>query len=239
MRAVVPLLLCVSAGGRLPADKVMQGLLDQSRIVGDKRALAIVSRMADYIEVRVNKQIASRKLSHHWETLNMEFGGMNDVLWQLAAETGNARHRALASLFDKPCVLGTLAAKQDALVGIHANTQFPIVIGGQSRFELTGESELRDAAVHFFELIRDTRSFATGGSTHGEIWGAPLALGHTLGRTPVGTEHVESCTSHNMLKVVAKLLEWDGDLQYSDFYESLLLNGVLGTQRGTETGAML
>eukprot|EP00966_Prymnesium_polylepis_P027669 639586-Prymnesium_polylepis.1 len=100
----------------------MQGLLDQNRIAGDKRALAIVSRMADYIEVRVNKQIASRKLSHHWETLNMEFGGMNDVLWQLAAETGNARHRALASLFDKPCVLGTLAAKQDALVGIHANT---------------------------------------------------------------------------------------------------------------------
>ena len=114
-------------------------------------------------------------------------------------------------------------------MGIHANTQFPIVLGGQAvvnlryysllsvticryypllvvlggqaRYETTGEPSLREAARHFFELIRDTRTFATGGSTHGEIWGAPSGLGFTLSRPPVGTEHVESCTSHNMLKV--------------------------------------
>jgi uncharacterized protein len=55
--------------------KVMQGLLDQDRIVGDSRALRIVRRMADVIEVRVTKLIASRKMPHHWETLNMEYGG--------------------------------------------------------------------------------------------------------------------------------------------------------------------
>ena len=44
-----------------------------------------------------------------------------------------------------------------------ANTQFPIVIGGQSRYETTGEPTLREAAVHFFELIRDTRSVSAAG----------------------------------------------------------------------------
>lgn len=92
-----------AAAPQLPP-QVLQGLLDQDRIVGDPRALQIVSRMAEYIEARVHKLIAAQTLSHHWETLNMEYGGINDVLWQLARRTGSARHRALASLFDKVAV---------------------------------------------------------------------------------------------------------------------------------------
>ena len=40
--------------------------------------------------------------SYNFETLNQECGGINDGLWSLAAMTGEPRHRALASLFDKP-----------------------------------------------------------------------------------------------------------------------------------------
>ena len=32
-------------------------------------------------------------LQHHWRTLDMEYGGMNDVLWRLAALSGRADHR--------------------------------------------------------------------------------------------------------------------------------------------------
>ena len=96
--------------------QVLQGLLDQDRIVGDPRALQIVSRMAEYIEVRVHKLIAAQTLSHHWETLNMEYGGINDVLWQLARRTGSARHRALASLFDKVAVTDTDQAHLNAAI---------------------------------------------------------------------------------------------------------------------------
>jgi hypothetical protein len=67
--------------------------------------------------------------------------------------------------------------------------QLPILLGGATRHEVTGEPALRDATAHFFHLIRSTRSFATGGSTHGEVWGTPRQLGGTLGPPPVGTEH--------------------------------------------------
>jgi len=157
----------------------------------------------------------------------------------VAAISGEPRHREVASLFDKPCALGTLAADEDPFVGIHANTNVPILLGGATRHEVTGETGLRLAVSNFFSLIVSTRSFAAGGSTHGEIWGAPLQLGATLGPGPVGTEHQESCVTHNMLKIAAKLLRWSADYQFADFTERALLNSVLGTMRGDEPGALL
>lgn len=61
-------------------------------------------------------------LQHHWRTLDMEYGGMNDVLWRLAALSGRADHRRWASLFDKPCFLAPLGLRHDSLTRMHGNT---------------------------------------------------------------------------------------------------------------------
>ena len=61
-------------------------------------------------------------LQHHWRTLDMEYGGMNDVLWRLAALSGRADHRRWASLFDKPCFLAPLGLHRDSLTRMHGNT---------------------------------------------------------------------------------------------------------------------
>ena len=61
-------------------------------------------------------------LQHHWRTLDMEYGGMNDVLWRLAALSGRADHRRWASLFDKPCFLAPLGLRRDSLTRMHGNT---------------------------------------------------------------------------------------------------------------------
>ena len=58
--------------------------------------------------------------------------------------------------------------------------------------------------------------------------------------TPKAAPVLRSCTAtHNMLKVATNLLRWSGDAKYADWTERALLNSVLGTQRGTEHGAML
>ena len=57
-------------------------------------------------------------------------------------------------------------------------------------------------------------------------------------------EHVESCTTHNMMKLVELLLRasrarggrW---ARYAAWIERALFSGVLGTQRGEEPGAYL
>ena len=66
--------------------------------------------------------------------LDVEFGGMNDVMYRMYRRLGDgtvggtnsnagaAAHLRLARLFDKPRWFEPLAAGRDALAGLHANT---------------------------------------------------------------------------------------------------------------------
>ena len=62
-----------------------QGLLDQYELAGNRVALAIALRLAGYVHRRVQNVLTTASLDQHWESLNKEFGGMNDVLWKLYA----------------------------------------------------------------------------------------------------------------------------------------------------------
>ena len=233
--------------------KVIAGLLNVARLGDAPEAPPKVQRLAegartlavglgDYIERRVQRLIAARSADHHFATLNQECGGINDGLWQLAAITGDARHKAVASLFDKPCLLGPLAGGKDELSGMHGNTALALVIGAAHRFELTGEPPFAAIAARFFDLVDGSRSYVTGGSTHNELWGRPGELGHTLvgGSGGMRFEHVESCTTHNMMRLVEMLLRVSGGgTRYAAWVERALINGVLGTLRGEEPGAYL
>lgn len=61
----------------------MQGLLDQYTVAGNAKALDMVVKMADYFSDRVKNVIQKYSIERHWESLNEETGGMNDVLYQL------------------------------------------------------------------------------------------------------------------------------------------------------------
>ena len=57
--------------------------------------------------------------------LATEFGGMNEVLADLYADTGDARWLALSDKFDHAPIVDPLAEAQDILAGKHGNTQIP------------------------------------------------------------------------------------------------------------------
>ena len=185
---------------------------------------------------RLEAVLLKHGLQHHWRTLDMEYGGMNDVLWRLAALSGRADHRRWASLFDKPCFLAPLGLHHDSLTRMHGNTHVPVAVGALHRHEVTGEPIFRLLAANFLEIVNSSRTLATGGSTHHENWGAPNALGHTLGPPPLGTVHQESCVTHNTLRLALDLFRHTRQPRYAEFAERLQLNGVLGTQRGTQPG---
>ncbi|OEL18635.1 hypothetical protein BAE44_0020347 [Dichanthelium oligosanthes] len=91
--------------------KIMQGLLDQYTVAGNSKALDMVVKMANYFSDRVMNVIQKYSIERHWESLNEETGGMNDVLYQLYTITNDLKHLTLAHLFDKPCFLGLLAVQ--------------------------------------------------------------------------------------------------------------------------------
>ena len=43
-----------------------------------------------------------------------------------------------------------------------------------------------------------------------------------------GTATEETCTQYNILKVARTLFQWTGSSRFSDFYETAILNGIIG-----------
>lgn len=61
----------------------MQGLLDQYTLAGNPKGLEMVVWMTDYFSDRVKKLIQEYSIQRHWEAMNEETGGLNDVMYQL------------------------------------------------------------------------------------------------------------------------------------------------------------
>ncbi|CAL9060475.1 uncharacterized protein LOC103991142 [Musa acuminata AAA Group] len=214
--------------------KILAGLVDQYLHGNNAKALDMAIWMAEYFGNRVIDNIKKRSIAWHWEAMNEETGGMNDVLYTLYTVTNNTKHLVLAHLFDKPCFIGPLAVQADLLSGFHGNTHIPIVVGAQKRYEITGDLLYKEIGMTFMDIVNSSHSYATGGSTVNEHWTEPNRLASFL---LVNTE--ESCTTYNLLKVSRNLLRWTKNMAYADHYERALTNGVLSIQRGTEPGIMI
>lgn len=65
----------------------MAGLLDQYTVAGNSLALKMVTWMAEYFYGRVQNVITKYSIARHYQSLNEETGGMNDVLYKLYSIT--------------------------------------------------------------------------------------------------------------------------------------------------------
>lgn len=72
--------------------QIMAGLLDQYVHVGNEKSLGMLLWMAEYFLHRVETVIHKHTIERHWESLNEEVGGMNDVLYRLFMVTVNGLH---------------------------------------------------------------------------------------------------------------------------------------------------
>ncbi|MCX5054534.1 MULTISPECIES: beta-L-arabinofuranosidase domain-containing protein [unclassified Streptomyces] len=99
--------------------KLFAGLLDAHRYAGSDLALTAVRRLADWWD----QVSAGMDDKTHEAMLRTEFGGMCEVLADLADRTGTHRYAALARRFLDQSLLGPLREHRDVLDGMHANTQ--------------------------------------------------------------------------------------------------------------------
>lgn len=202
--------------------KVMAGLLDTYTLSADPQALETVLGMARWTE-RWVQPLDEAAMA---QVLEREYGGMNELLYNLAAVTGAARWQRLAQRFNRQRLLAPLAAGHDQLQGLHANTTIPQIVGAARGFELTGTPELRAAAANFWQTVAQRRAYCTGGTSNGESWNTPPGvLAHELSGY---TE--ESCVTYNMQKLTRLLFSWSADARLADYYERTLYNGILGVQ---------
>ncbi|HKM17223.1 MAG TPA: beta-L-arabinofuranosidase domain-containing protein, partial [Limnochordia bacterium] len=200
--------------------KIFAGLYDQYIHTGSETALDMLLKLTDWAGERTGKLTDGQMAA----LLNVEFGGMNEVLYNVYAITGDPKHLELAHRFDHRAILDPLASGRDLLAGLHANTQIPKVVGAARRYELTGDPWAHAAAKNFWDLVVLTRSYATGGNSANEHFGPANQLAFTLGNT-----NHETCNTYNMLRLTRHLFQWTGCITYADYYERALLNGILST----------
>jgi len=181
----------------------------------------------------VDTWTASKTPEHMQEILDNEFGGMNEILYNLASATGDDRWAVVGDRFTKTKFFNPLALRKDELRGLHANTHMPEVIGAARRYEISQDSRYRDVAEFFWETVVESRTYATGGSGNKEHWETyPNRLGVELEEA---SDHQECCCAYNMMKLTRHLYTWSGQPKYIDYYERNLFNHRLGTIQ-PETG---
>lgn len=201
--------------------KIMAGLLDTYTLSESNQALDVLRGMARW----TGSWTGPLSQSHMARVLEREYGGMNEVLYNLAAVTGRSQYQSLAHRFDQEIFFAPLAEGRDELDGLHANTNIPKVIGAARRYELAGEERYQNIAGYFWDTVTSRRAYCTGGTSDDEGWHDANALSKQLG----GYTH-ECCCTYNMLKLTRHLFGWTADPAYADYYERALFNGVLGTQ---------
>ena len=202
--------------------KVMAGLRDAHVHAGSDAALPVLRDLAAWVEDAARGCDDER----FQQMLGVEHGGMNEVLADLHALTGDARWLALARRFCHEALLDPLAQGRDPLDDWHANTQIPKVVGFARLHELTGEPRYGRAASYFWGRVADARAFATGGHGDGEHFFPAAQVRRHLG----SAKTMETCGTHNMLKLTRALLLRDPQPAYADWYERALVNGILASQ---------
>ncbi len=207
--------------------KVMAGLRDAYWHRGSQQARGVLLKFADWIDVAC-KDVPDDRFQ---KMLDREHGGMNEVLADVAMIQPDARYQRLAHKFSHRALLDPLAAGRDALDGLHANTQIPKVIGFQRIGELDGDADMKKAARFFWQTVTAHRSYVTGGHGDGEHFFPTDEFAKRLssGKT------METCCTHNMLRLTRALNERDPRVEYLDYFERALFNGILASQ-DPETG---
>ncbi len=156
------------------------------------------------------------------DILNTEYGGMNEMLYNLAGATDDDRWAKAGDRFTKKKFFNPLASRRDELRGLHVNTHIPQVIGAARRYELSGDMRFHDVADYFWYEVVGARTYVTGGTSNGEGWLAqPRQLAAELKRS-VAT--AECCCAYNMMKLTRQLYSWTADPRYFDYYERSMFN---------------
>jgi len=202
--------------------KILAGLVDVAKYEGSADALAVASKLGDWIYSRANGWSSATRSS----VLGMEYGGMNDALYELYKLTNSANHLTAAHIFDETNLFTTTAAGTDTLSGKHANTTIPKFLGALNRYRTLGASEQSyfTAADQFLTIVLKSHTYITGGNSQDEHF-------HAAGMLDQYRDNVnnETCNAYNMSKLGRDLFLVTGDVKYADYYERVHINEILSS----------
>lgn len=125
--------------------KILAGLVSVYEFTKNQQALDVASKLGDWVYSHTSKWTAETQKT----VLNIEYGGMNDALYDLYKFTKNEKHLSAAHSFDEMSLFELLYEKKDILNGKHANTTIPKIKGALNRYLVTNEDYYLQVAKNF------------------------------------------------------------------------------------------
>lgn len=164
--------------------------------------------------------------------LDTEHGGMNEVLADAYAITGQQKYLDVARRFSHRRLLNPLMQRRDILDNMHANTQVPKVIGFERIAELAGDEAYHTAGAYFWDIVTGERSLAFGGNSRREHFPSKEACQDFV----QDIDGPESCNTNNMMKLTEDLHRRNPEARFADYYEVAMFNHILSTQHPEHGG---
>ena len=217
--------------------KILAGIIDVYNLTGYENAKAVASSLGDWVYACASKWDEATQKT----VLGIEYGGMNDCLYELYAITGKDEHALAAHLFDEETLFENVYNDTDNILNNkHANTTIPKFLGALKRYtvldgktvsgETVDASKYLEYAERFWDMVVNKHTYITGGNSEWEHFGLDYVLD-----TERTNCNCETCNTYNMLKLSRLLFCITGDVKYADYYENTFLNAIMSSQN-PETG---
>ena len=202
--------------------KMYAGLRDAWLYCGNEQAKALFLGFCDWA-INLTAGLSDAQME---QMMGNEHGGMNEVLADAYAMTGDAKYLTAARRFSHRRILDPMSQHVDNLDNLHANTQVPKAVGFARIAELGGDENYYEAAGFFWDIVTGERSLAFGGNSRREHFPSKEACTDFIN----DIDGPESCNTFNMLRLTEALHRRNPDARYADFYELALFNHILSTQ---------
>ncbi len=208
--------------------KMYAGLRDAWLYCGNEQAKNLFLKFCDWA-VDITRDLNDGQME---KMLGNEHGGMNEVLADAYAITGEQKYLDCARRFSHRMLLVPLENGKDCLDNMHANTQIPKVIGYQRIAELAHDVQYHNASEYFWEIVTRQRSLALGGNSRREHFPTKENCIDYIN----DIDGPESCNTYNMLKLTENLNRVKPNGMYGDFYETAMFNHILSAQHPQHGG---
>ena len=208
--------------------KMFAGLRDAWVYCGNEKAKNLFIGFCDWAD-DLTAALSDDQME---QMLNNEHGGMNEVIADAYAITGNKKYLVLAQRFSHRRLLTPMSQRQDCLDNMHANTQVPKVVGFERISELSGNEPYHNASLYFWDIVTGERSLAFGGNSRREHFPSREACTDFIN----DIDGPESCNTNNMLKLTEDLHRRNPEARFADYYELATFNHILSSQHPQHGG---
>ena len=208
--------------------KMYAGLRDAWVYCGNEQAKQLFLSFCDWA-IDLTAGLSDQQMER---VLDTEHGGMNEVLADAYAITGDRKYLDVAKRFSHRRLLNPLSQRQDCLDNMHANTQVPKVVGFERIAELSGNEAYHTASAYFWDIVTGERTLAFGGNSRREHFPSKEACKDFVN----DIDGPETCNTNNMLKLTEELHRRNPEARFADFYELATFNHILSSQHPEHGG---